>query len=93
MTSFGNSVFERCLSLQTIDLQPDIDELSPHWFQGSGLSALPLRSLRQLSRIQFDVCRDNFIMQSLFSPGSVRHIAEEAFRGCVALSEVDFGLP
>jgi hypothetical protein len=93
LKSIQSLVFSKCDRLQFSDLPPNIPTLSAYLFQRCGLPVLRLDSISRLSRIEFAACIDCARLHAVSIPGSVVQIDGDAFRSCVALSEVSFMLP
>jgi hypothetical protein len=93
LRSLGRWAFAGCVRLQFADLPSKLESLAEMAFWKCNFSALPLGSLRRLSRIRESACDENYSLASVLIPGNVVEIGFWAFYECVSLLSVDFVLP
>ena len=98
-TTIGNSAFEQCASLISIDIPANVETIGTAAFKGcSSLTTVTFEKESQLKTISggysnpnyYGVFSDCTALTSIKIPASVKTIEEAAFRGCSKLATVTF---
>ena len=98
-TTIGNSAFEQCASLISIDIPANVETIGTAAFKGcSSLTTVTFEKESQLKTISggysnpnyYGVFSDCTALTSIKIPASVKTIEEAAFKGCSSLATVTF---
>ena len=98
-TTIGNSAFEQCASLISIDIPANVETIGTAAFKGcSSLTTVTFEKESQLKTISggysnpnyYGVFSDCTTLTSIKIPASVKTIEEAAFKGCSSLATVTF---
>ena len=98
-TTIGNSAFEQCASLISIDIPANVETIGTAAFKGcSSLTTVTFEKESQLKTISggysnpnyYGVFSDCTALTSIRIPASVKTIEEAAFKGCSSLATVTF---
>ena len=98
-TTIGNSAFEQCASLISIDIPANVETIGTAAFKGcSSLTTVTFEKESQLKTISggysnpnyYGVFSDCTALTSIKIPASVKTIEEAAFKGCSKLATVTF---
>ena len=95
-TTIGNSAFEQCASLISIDIPANVETIGTAAFKGcSSLTTVTFEKESQLKTIGGDsyssgAFSDCTALTSIKIPASVKTIEEAAFKGCSSLATVTF---
>lgn len=98
-TTIGNSAFEQCASLISIDIPANVETIGTAAFKGcSSLTTVTFEKESQLKTISggysnpnyYGVFSDCTALTSIKIPASVKTIEEAAFKGCSSLITVTF---
>ena len=87
ITSVGDSAFENCTNLETVELAESVERIGDSAFERCRLTELTLpESLRKLGDNAFAYCTK---LKEVVLPGSLTYIGAWAFSSCTSLSKVE----